>query len=303
MGGVVKKKEDNDTKGEQRQSTNPTPSYHLCPDFGIAPPPNGHLQLGSMLSGLDIDGVSSPLDFNATKIVPESELLPRNSPQVLKGFSRSLGDLRGLRGSMWARLFGNMSSFAGATASFLKSRDHDEILTIDKVFIRYFIPSKEYMKQALEIDGVDFYIKDTRMRESIYMVTGLMWAEGARLSKVSPRASRPSAQLAMAGLNTDSTETNRTAAVEERFATSFDGLSPFLLGLRVRRIWWDKSRVRHDALETVGATLGNQNPTEEIAIDGMCFADDESDIFNGNGLTAVQETLLGEPGSFIWVLP
>ncbi|KAK2738091.1 major facilitator superfamily mfs-1 [Colletotrichum kahawae] len=302
MGGLVKKKEDTNTKKEQCRSINPTPSYHLCPDFSIAPPPNGHLQLGSMLSGLDIDGVSSPLDFNATKIVPESELLPRDSPQVLKGFSRSLRDLRGLRGSMWARLCGNIGSFAGVTASFLKSRDHDEILTIDKVFIRYFIPSKEYMKQALGIDGMDFYIKDTRMRESIYMVTGLMWTEGARLSNVSPRASRPSARLAVASPSTGTTGTNGRVAVE-RVATSFDGLSPFLLGLRVRRIWWDKSRIRHDVLETVGATLGNPTPTEDIAIDGMCFADDESDIYDGNGLTAVQETLLGEPGSFTWVLP
>ncbi|KAH8736868.1 hypothetical protein BGZ61DRAFT_470375 [Ilyonectria robusta] len=76
-------------------SFSPQPSFHLCPDFSIAPPPNGQLELGSVLRGLDFDSVFTPLDIGGTIKVPDSQLKPLDKPSEKAGFSRSLKELRG----------------------------------------------------------------------------------------------------------------------------------------------------------------------------------------------------------------
>ncbi|KAL6403024.1 major facilitator superfamily mfs-1 [Ilyonectria robusta] len=73
------------------------PSFHLCPDFSIAPPPNGQLELGSVLRGLDFDSVFTPLDIGGTIKVPDSQLKPLDKPSEKAGFSRSLKELRDVR--------------------------------------------------------------------------------------------------------------------------------------------------------------------------------------------------------------
>ncbi|KAH6997691.1 hypothetical protein BKA56DRAFT_664362 [Ilyonectria sp. MPI-CAGE-AT-0026] len=77
-------------------SFSPQPSFHLCPDFSIAPLPNGHLELGSVLRGLDFDSVLTPLDIGDTIKVPDSQLKPLDKPSEKAGFSRSLKELRGI---------------------------------------------------------------------------------------------------------------------------------------------------------------------------------------------------------------
>ncbi|KAL6902986.1 hypothetical protein GGI43DRAFT_400896 [Trichoderma evansii] len=183
----------------------PQPSFYLCPDFSIAPPPNGHLQLGSMLRGLDFDSVFSPLDFGDTADVPDSQLRPLDKPSEKRGFSRSLRELRGLEGSIWGKVFG--SEGLGAKFSLLRSRENDETLTVDKLFVRYFIPTLEYIKNALEIDGVAFHINNTKRKKPVYMITRLMWTEGAKYG----------------------------AKYQDKGpgGWSFEGSSPFILGIRV----------------------------------------------------------------------
>ncbi|KAH7140364.1 hypothetical protein B0J13DRAFT_557566 [Dactylonectria estremocensis] len=159
-------------------SVSPKPCFHLCPDFNIAPPPNGHLQLGSVLAGLDIDSVLDPLDVGASLPVPESQLWPRDGPQEKTGFSRSLRELRSLEGSIWAKIFGWHG--LGVKFSLPHQREANETLSVEKLLVRYFSPTPEYTKQALELDGVAFYIVNTNFKKPVYLVTGLMWAEGAQ---------------------------------------------------------------------------------------------------------------------------
>ncbi|KAK2746949.1 hypothetical protein FQN57_002521 [Myotisia sp. PD_48] len=132
-------------------SFSPNPSFHLCPDFNIAPPPTGHLKLGSVLSSLNIRGVLRPLNHGDTVMVPESQLQPPHEPMKKTGFSRSLKELRGLEGSIWAKIFGWEG--LGNIFTGLRKRENDETLTVESLFIRYFIPTADYLKQALEADG------------------------------------------------------------------------------------------------------------------------------------------------------
>ncbi|KAL2883181.1 hypothetical protein SGCOL_001369 [Colletotrichum sp. CLE4] len=255
-------------------SFSPQPSFHLCPDFSIAPPPKGHLKLGSVLRGLDHNSVFSPLDIGDTVEVPDSQLFPLDKPSEKTGFTRSLRELRGLEGSIWAKVFG--SDGLGAMFSFLRNRENDEILTVKKLFVQYFIPTSEYMKNALQIDGVAFHIDNTKHIKPVYLVTGLMWTAGAKLSKVQSKKNKVSGHAAATDPYSGTTAGAKGAyESEEVLATSFDGSTPFILGIRVRKIWWDKSSVRHDTEDIVGATLGECKSKDDGILDGIKFVDDE----------------------------
>lgn len=278
-------------------SISPKPSFHLCPDFSIAPPPNGHLQLGAVLQALNIDGVLTPLDIGATKPVPESQLWPKDKPQEKQGFNRSLKELRSVEASIWAKIFG--WDGLGAMFDFLCKRENDETLTVKKLLVRYFIPTPEYVKEALELDGVAFYVKNTKFRKPVYLITGLMWTEGAKLSKIQSKKDKISSRAAAADPNSGTTG-GASGACEsgESISSSFDGSTPFILGIRVRKIWWDEEGIRQDAHDTVGTTLGDAKGKETDILNGVKFVDDEAD-----SITGLDEIQPGERDPVIWILP
>ncbi|KAK6524504.1 hypothetical protein TWF281_011411 [Arthrobotrys megalospora] len=279
-------------------SISPRPSFHLCPDFSIAPPPDGHIQLGSVLRALDIDGVLAPLDIGATVPIPASQLL---KPTEKAGFSRSLKELRSLDGSIWARLFG--WDGLGALFSFLRKRENDEILTVEKLFVQYFVPTPEYMDQALNVDGVSFYVNNNKFKKPVYLVTGLMWTEGAKLSKnqsnnkmISGRAATTDPHSGFTGGSSEAYET------ENSLATSFNGSTPFILGIRVRKMSWDKQNIRHDTYDVIGATLSESKTKNMDMSEGLKWADDdEADAITGQIIAS--EAKLGEVDPVTWVWP
>ncbi|PKK50415.1 hypothetical protein CI102_7517 [Trichoderma harzianum] len=251
-------------------SFSPQPSFHLCPDFSIAPPPNGQLELGFVLRGLDL----RPLDKPSEKV----------------GFSRSLEELRGLEVSIWENIFGNEG--LGGALSFLRNRENDETLIVEKLFVRYFIPTFEYTKIALK----------SMRKKPVHMVTGLMWTEGAKLSKVQSRIRSNSGQVVATDPNSGTVGGARVVyGIKETASSSFDGSMPFILGIRVRKIWWDRDGVRHDIKGIAGATLGEFKAKNEGVLDLLKFIDDEVDIAIGK--TIVDENQMGKEGPVTWVLP
>ncbi|KAJ5006497.1 hypothetical protein K4K48_003478 [Colletotrichum sp. SAR 10_66] len=276
-------------------SVSPTPTFHLCPDFSIAPPPEGqHIRLGSVIRSLDIHGILEPLNYGATIPIPDAEFRPQDGPQEKTGFSRSLKELRNLEGSVWARIFG--TGGPGFRFSFLRKRENDEVLTVDKLLVRYFIPTLEYTTQALSVDGVATYVRITEMKRPIYIVTGLMWTEGARLSKVRSKKKGVRGQAATTDATSNATF-GADGAVEEEDAisSSFDGSTPFILGIRVRKIWWDKENKRRDELDVVGSTLGAQERHSTDSSYGMQYVDDTIDIQNEK--TVVEKIDFASAGS------
>ncbi|KAI1202104.1 hypothetical protein F5X97DRAFT_253159 [Nemania serpens] len=281
-------------------SVSPKPSFYLCPDFNIAPPPDGHLQLGSILRALDISGVLSPLDTGATVAVPESELFPRDKPMEKSGFTRSLKELRGLEGSIWAKLFG--WDGLGAVFSFLRERENNETLQVEKLLSRYFVPTPEYMRQAIEVDGVSFYLKNVKYQKPVYLVTGLMWVEGAKLSKNQSVVNKVDAQAAATDPHSGTTGGARVASgIGDDLSTSFDGSTPFVLGIRVRKIWLDKHGVRHDATDVVGATLSGSKEKMDAPNNLKWIDEDNLDAMAGQIIA--DEARLGEANPVTWVWP
>jgi len=174
---------------------------------------------------------------------------------------------------------------------------------VEKLLVQYFIPTPEYVKQALEVDGVAFYIRNTKLKEPVYLVTGLMWTEGAKLSKIKSKKNKVSGQAAATDPHSGTTGGVRGAyESEESVSSSFDGSTPFILGIRVRKIWWDKEGTRRDAHDVIGATLGDEKGNMMDVLEGLKSADD-GEVDGTTGQTIADETQLGEEDSVTWVWP
>ncbi|KAL7803905.1 hypothetical protein V8C43DRAFT_266357 [Trichoderma afarasin] len=254
-------------------SVSPTPSYHLCPDFPIPPPPNGHLTLGTILASIDLRGVLRPLNLNSVPDIPATMTFPKDGPHSITNFTRTLKQLRTIKGSIWAQLF----SFGGPSEklNFLSTRDDDETLTVADLRTTYIIPSEEYMKKALENAGVSLFINVTKMKAPVYMITGLKVAYGAKLSGMHSKIKNASGEA-----NVTEPHSGISAGAEARYesenttSNGFDGSTPFILGIRVRKIWW-KKRIRQTSDTVSGSILADSDDEDAPSLlVGLEFEDD-----------------------------
>ncbi|KAF2176063.1 hypothetical protein K469DRAFT_700455 [Zopfia rhizophila CBS 207.26] len=284
-------------------SINPEPSFHLCPSFTIPPPPNGHLHLGSILKNLKNDGVSFPVNHYCRVDIADGDIYPKNGPDEKKGFTRTLKELRAVQGSFWAKILS--LGGLGGSFSFLRGRSDDQTLTVDKLLTRYFNPSPEYMDKALEQSHVTAHIEKTN-RAPVYLVTGYMFVEGARFSRTKDRGTQVGGEASGAEPTTGATAGANTGYADTGTATAgFNGSTPFILGLRVRKIWWDKDGEMQTSDEVAGRVLGDEAPKKAEIGAGLKFEDD----FGGEEGEAKQTVRVKDPeenpgiGPSLWVLP
>lgn len=287
-------------------SISPTPSYHLCPDFSVAPPPNGPLDLGSVLKNLDIDGLA-PLNESATIEVPESVKWPRNGPDKKTGFSCSLNELRSAEFSLWAKVFG--LDGLGGKLGWLSERTGEETLAVREIKTRYFNPTDVYMEDVLASPAVSAYVKGTKKKVPIYMITGIKWVEGASLSKSTEKTTSITGE----GGATEPHSNTQVGAKgsftsQAKTVASFEDSTDFILGFRVRKVSW-KRGVRQTSDKVAGAVLdedGKKAPKSAV-LDGVEFADDfpsEDTIVNDNEeKIIVDDADLGGIESSFWVIP
>ncbi|KAF5702069.1 major facilitator superfamily transporter [Fusarium mundagurra] len=254
-------------------STSPKPSYHLCPDFSIATPPDGHLTLGSILLSLDVDGVAHPLNLNAAIGIPPEHIFPRNGPDSKTGFTRTLKELRSVEASIWAKIFSLQG--LGGTFNFLNKRTDDESLTVEEIQTRYFSPTEEYMTKSLELPDVAGFVTATQKEDPVYMVTGLKVAIGAKLSKVESKTKNLKAEIGASDpQGMVSAGGSGGYASEDTSAMGFDGSTPFVLGIRVRKIWWEKG-VRKTSDKVPGRALDNDRAHDKASpVSGARFVED-----------------------------
>lgn len=214
------------------------PHFYIFDNFYLSIEPS-FLNLGSILKGLDEQNVRHPLDDTKTIEVPDSQLRPIDKPLEMKGFSRSLSELIGWNGKInWGAVVG---SAVGIESPLLQYPEDEKIIvTVKKLHARYFLVTPDYINKALKIDGVASYIEKTERKKPVYMITGLLWTEGA--------------------------------GVQHIYYT-YEDSTPFILGIRVRKIWWDGHGVRCEAEDEFGATFDNCSVKDEENLKGV---EDES---------------------------
>ncbi|KAL7898492.1 hypothetical protein HDV63DRAFT_403703 [Trichoderma sp. SZMC 28014] len=198
------------------------PYFHLCPDLNSFAPPNGQLKLGTMLRDLSIENVMFPFDAGKAIEVPDLQLWPLDGAFEIGGFTRTLEELG--EGNMLEVIAGNDMGSKPDRVQFLENKN--KILKVEKLNGQCFIPTPEYIDKALEMDGVASYIESTERKRPVYMITGLMWTEG-------------DAKL-----------------VDKRGKDGFtrDSSHPFIVGIRVRKMWWRKNGTRYESKDELDAT-------------------------------------------------
>ncbi|KLU89427.1 hypothetical protein MAPG_08398 [Magnaporthiopsis poae ATCC 64411] len=275
-----------------------TPTYHLCPDFRIPPPPNGHLTLGTILKSLGEDGVHAPLNKGREVEVRPEELRPLAGSHAQRGFTRSLSELRSAEGGIWAKIFG----LSSLSAKFSHSRGIGKFLTVKELHTRAFLPDDEYMHQSLSNPKVNVYVTTRKLKVPIYMITGIMVAIGASWSDTETKITEADTGGGMAIPKTPASIGGTESA------TGVEDSDDFVLGIRVRKIWWDDGG-RQFSDQVVGRVLASRKGEARISDPdaGMHVADD---FGPGEGLDAVaDEKRFLDDGALtgmepvVWILP
>jgi len=284
-------------------SINPKPSYHLCPDFSIAAPPNGPLDLGSVLPSLDVDGLL-PLNEDLRIPVPADRILPRGGPDVKRGFSSTMSRLRSAEAGIWAKIFG-MDNLGGELG-WLHKRNEDKTLTIKELRTTYFNPTNEYMAQTLALRNVDAFVQATRKKAPLYMITGIKVAVGAMLSETKGKTDEVTAKGGAVEPNSMTDVGGKIGFTnEDKAAVGFEDSTDFVLGYRLRKIYW-KNGVMKTSDKVAGSTLeeGRAQPTASVLADVEVVDDfTTEDELTATGRVFVHEEGLGGIEPSVWVLP
>ncbi|KLU88799.1 hypothetical protein MAPG_07782 [Magnaporthiopsis poae ATCC 64411] len=213
------------------------PSYHLCPNFDISPPGEGHLDLGSLLYNLD-DGVDYPINDEPVAI-PEARISPKTGDHWHKkeGIKATLRDLRSTNNSsVWAKIFGQNGP--GLALKWLWEKSDHAVLTVDEVWTRTFTPTRAHIEASVAAPEVQMYLnlQPKKQKAPIYMVTGIKVAHKAMLWTTKSRAQGLEGDASATEPQTGTGAGFRAAFKRETAAQdSFDASDDFILGIRGAR--------------------------------------------------------------------
>ncbi|OIW25727.1 hypothetical protein CONLIGDRAFT_708492 [Coniochaeta ligniaria NRRL 30616] len=274
--------------------------YHSPPNYSINPPDKGgFLKLGSILKS--IDTADEPLNHDCH--VP----IPQNTKQThtQRGFTaRQSAMTRGDYG-VWAKLFGVEA--AGGQVSWAHGRSGEDVFHFREVYTEYFIASREYARESMGRDEVDFYVNEAE--KPVYLVTGLKTARGPSVWSAEGKSDEVKFELGLhqpggipveLGPKLDSSR-------ERRREMGFEDSDDFVVGIRVKELVYRKHRLKRKRGElsveefNTGAVLAGDDDEDEEA-DGDELVGFEDDGVDG---TECVERVVGENDEVVeeaWVV-
>lgn len=278
------------------------PSYHLCPNFDISPPGEGHLDLGSLLYNLD-DGVDYPINDEPIAI-PDAKISPKTGDHWHKkeGIKTTLRDLRSTNNSsVWAKIFGQNGP--GLALKWLWEKSDHAVLTVGEVWTRTFTLTRAHIEASVAAPEVQVYLnlQPKKQKAPIYMVTGIKVAHKVTLQSTNSRSHGLDGDASAAEPQTG-TGAGFKAAFKRETATqdSFDGSDDFILGIRVCKIWWDGNTM-NVSNKVAGATLGDKEKPNACS-DGLLFQDNYIPDSDENYVVVADDAATdSEPAA--WILP
>ena len=300
-------------------SINPRPTYHLAPDLSIPPPPKGPLHLGTVVTDLN---ELIPLNYRSRIAITEDEVFS----DTKVGFTSTFAKLRSSEWGVWAKIFG-VEGFGGKL-NWLHSRRNDETISVDRLETTFFNPSVDYMTQVLAVPNIKAYVESTQKKAPVFMVTGIKVAIGATLSKSKTEGDEANAGFGAVKIAL-ATDLGPKAGIKNvtTMGAGFEGSTSFVLGIRVRKIYWKRIVVK-DKEHVAGAVLGNKHRKPPVLVSaGFEFIDDfggasavgfrdesQASIDGDDSLMTDEEMAMecetvdnpdGVPGieSSVWILP
>lgn len=268
-------------------------TYLLAPNWTTAPPPEGPLHLGHIL-----DDLTEFVPLNRDDIIP----IDKENPQDVKsGFESTRSKLISGDLGFMARIFGLVG--VGAGAGLHSNKDKNDVLSCKRLITRTFDPTDDYIDKSMKLPQVEKFVKLTKQKEPVYMVTGLKIGRGGSLQstnskdkgvKIEGGINPPGSPVAVegkAGIQSTTTE-----------GVSWKESSPFIVAFRVRKIWYHRGEIKDEANNARAVFQGGFLKPSETAAPLM--VDDEIQLSDVTANTELMTEMDTEGGEEVrWIFP
>ncbi|KAF3809387.1 hypothetical protein GCG54_00011586 [Colletotrichum gloeosporioides] len=203
-------------------SGNQHATYHLAPDFSISPPPDGTLDLGSI-----IDDLIDPDPLNQNPPIAPAKVFKDEK----KGFQASRSSMKRGEFGIWAKVVG-IEGLGGEAAGSLETTS-ETTYRFKSIETTYFSANEEYICQALKEEAVQQYLNSSKSK-IVYTVTGLNIARG-------PAASVSSSKRGEVHGEGSFSQPELGVSKENTASMEFEVSSDFVTGIRVKRLRYKRS--------------------------------------------------------------
>lgn len=208
------------------------PSYHVAPSFNIPPPPNGPLDLGTIVDNIkQYDPINEGADNRVH--IPLSKRYSDVKEETVTSLSASHGG----EGNVFTKVFHHN---IGGGVSFKGQKKDHIIINARQLKTEYFHPPPSYITQCLQLSCVKEFLEGCRSKLPIYLVTGLKIASGATICTDRGRNYEGAASgsvSASSGAGDIGVEAKAGVACDSEMNSSFGKPADFLLGIQVLKIY------------------------------------------------------------------
>lgn len=277
-------------------------TYILAPDYSTAPPPDGPVKLGSLLTDLT---ELVPLYPEHHVAIPETALLPVD---IKRGFKATRSSLLSGNLGIFARFCGIFGVGVNVKAGWVYEARENDIISFESVETHTFSHSDAYLQQTMAAAPVKAFMEASGGNAIVYMITGLKVGKGAALE-----ASRGCEQGVKLKLGFGYTGTPAQEGPDAGFkrrveeGISFKASSDFIIAFRVRRISYNKGSAHDVAYNNGAAMLDGTEGGEDVAprafaSDGDAMIDDMK-LFSETGFSVVEGGEVDDGEASLWIVP
>jgi len=243
-------------------------TYLVCPDFDVPPPPTGPIQLGHIITILSEPCDSLNSDYRLD--IPQDKVYNSWKNSWKAGFVATRTQLRDGAFGLWAQFLEGIGF--GGEISYKFDKNVNDIYTFDRIETSFFVPSPEYYRKSVLVPPVQDYLKDSRYKLPLYMITGLKVVRGGTVTRTNSEGHEEVAKLGFDGVPAAvpvkvGPEAQYSSQTKE--ITSFDSSSDFVFAIRLRKLTCSKDgKVRVEAYDK-GAMLGQDDEPTNVDSEGL----------------------------------
>ncbi|KAL2155998.1 hypothetical protein VTH82DRAFT_742 [Thermothelomyces myriococcoides] len=211
------------------------PTYHLAQNYTTLPPPDGPLDLGTIVADLQS---FFPINQGGsrTTIPHDQKYIDIKEGVTAHVKSTSNGEARFL-----ARF---LSGFIGSNTDISRRRIEEHAFKIAQLETVYFYPSASYIRQCLDLADVQEYLDMANHRVPIYLITGLKIARGATVSTERGRENALTAgadvHMLSVGPNNGEAGIHTAVSTASETVSSFEKPADFVLGIQVLKLFYKR---------------------------------------------------------------